>query len=166
MKCIEPAIFDGYNPAKKVFFQEVSVTGDMAPIEVSEEEANAFKLRHGENAIVEKQEGSYFVRIKKGATIYIPKALRFDRLVAGQIPTGWSAKNYGIPDEIINQVDPLTLYTLVAAAEALVTSGITDPYEFYEYVHVSEIGNTSGGGMGGGRSMKRTFMVSYLCYID
>ena len=36
-------------------------------------------------------------------------------------------------------------------------AGITDPYEFYQYVHVSEVGNCSGGGMGGMRSLKRLF---------
>ena len=46
--------------------------------------------------------------MKRGATLWIPKALRFDRLVAGQIPTGWNAKHYGIPDDIIDQVDPRT----------------------------------------------------------
>lgn len=29
------------------------------------------------------------------------------------------------------------------------SAGVTDPYEFYQYVHVSEVGNTSGGGEGG-----------------
>ena len=29
------------------------------------------------------------------------------------------------------------------------SAGIGDPYELYKYVHVSEVGNTSGGGMGG-----------------
>ena len=32
------------------------------------------------------------------------------------------------------------------------SSGITDPYEFYEYVHVSAVGNCSGGGVGGLRA--------------
>jgi len=86
------------------------------------------------------------VRLKKGATLYIPKALRFDRLVAGQIPTGWDAKRYGVPEDIANQVDPITLYVLVSTVESLIASGVTDPYEFYKYVHVSEVGNTSGGG--------------------
>jgi fatty acid synthase subunit alpha len=35
--------------------------------------------------------------------------------------------------------------------------GITDPYEFYEYVHVSEVGNTAGGGVGGLTALRKTF---------
>jgi 3-oxoacyl-(acyl-carrier-protein) synthase len=154
---LEPALFNGYDPNKKFFLQEMVVTTDMAPIEVSQEEAEAFRRQHGANAVVEKRDGVFFIHIKKGATLYVPKALRFDRLVAGQIPTGWSAARYGIPEDIVSQVDPITLYTLVATVEALVTSGITDPYEFYQYVHVSEVGNTSGGGMGGMRALQGLF---------
>src|SRR5690606_13603861 len=38
--------------------------------------------------------------------------------------------------------------------EALVASGITDPYEFYQYVHVTEVGNTAGSGVGGMLSLR------------
>ncbi|KAI8617820.1 hypothetical protein BC830DRAFT_1166674 [Chytriomyces sp. MP71] len=162
IRLIEPELFNGYNPNKKMLLQEVVVTTEMAPIEASKEEAEAFKLAHGDKAIVEEVDGAFYVHLKKGANIYLPKALRFDRLVAGQIPTGWDAKRYGIPDDIYQQVDPVTLYTLVATVEALITSGVTDPYEFYQYVHVSEVGNTSGGGMGGMRAMQKIFKERYI----
>ncbi|KAJ3124388.1 3-oxoacyl-[acyl-carrier-protein] synthase [Nowakowskiella sp. JEL0407] len=162
IRLIEPELFNGYDPKRKGFLQEVAVTTEMAPIEVSKEEADAFKLEHGDKAVVEEKGDQYFVRLKKGATLYIPKALRFDRLVAGQIPTGWDASRYGIPDDIVKQVDPITLYTLVSTVEALVTSGITDPYEFYQYVHVSQVGNTSGGGMGGMRALQKMFIERYV----
>ncbi|KAJ1548194.1 3-oxoacyl-[acyl-carrier-protein] synthase [Nowakowskiella sp. JEL0078] len=158
IRLIEPELFNGYDPKKKGFLQEVVVTTEMAPIEVSKEEAEAFKLEHGEKVVIQEVGDQYFVRLKKGATLYVPKALRFDRLVAGQIPTGWDAGRYGIPDDIVKQVDPITLYTLVSTVEALITSGVTDPYEFYQYVHVSQVGNTSGGGMGGMRALQKMFV--------
>mmetsp|Transcript_40375 Transcript_40375/g.65442 ORF Transcript_40375/g.65442 Transcript_40375/m.65442 type:complete len:728 (+) Transcript_40375:9792-11975(+) len=46
---------------------------------------------------------------------------------------------------------------LVSTVEALVSAGITDPYEFYEYVHVSDVGNTSGGGLGGAKALSGVF---------
>jgi fatty acid synthase subunit alpha len=153
----EPQLFGGYDPKKKGFLQEVAITDDLAPIEVSKEEMEAFKLKHGNNCVVEQQGEQFYIRLVKGATILVPKALRFDRLVAGQIPSGWSARKYGVPDDIVSQVDPITLYALVATVEALVTSGVTDPYEFYKYVHVSAVGNTSGGGMGGMIALKKIF---------
>ncbi len=45
-------------------------------------------------------------------------------------------------------VDPVTLFTLVCTVEALLSSGITDPYELYlRYVHLSEVGNCIGAGL-------------------
>ncbi|KAK6099024.1 fatty acid synthase alpha subunit Lsd1 [Batrachochytrium dendrobatidis] len=157
IRLIEPEIFEGYEPTKKMFIQEIAITEEMTAIEVSKEEAAAFKLHNGESAIIEQRGDQWFVSFAKGASIYVPKSLRFDRLVAGQIPSGWSAQRYGVPEDIVAQVDPITLYTLVATVEALISSGITDPYEFYKYVHVSEVGNTAGGGMGGMLAMRKIF---------
>ena len=79
----------------------------------------------------------------------MPKAVRFDRLVAGQMPTGWNGKVSGISDDIIAQVDRTSLWALVCVAEALTMAGITDPYELYKFVHPSEVGSALGSGMGG-----------------
>lgn len=68
-----------------MFLQEVAITTDMPPVEVSKEEAEAFKRQHGDAAVVEQRGDQYLVRLQKGATIYVPKALRFDRLVAAQV---------------------------------------------------------------------------------
>jgi len=159
IRFIEPELFDGYDPNKKNFYQEVAIDHDLPGFECSKDEAEQFKKKHGDRVdIFENGEsGQWIVKIKKGSTIYIPKALQFDRTVAGQIPTGWKPETYGIPKSIIDQVDPITLYVIVATVEALVSSGITDPYEFYEYVHVSEVGNCSGGGVGGMVSNRKQY---------
>ncbi|MBE3046797.1 hypothetical protein IMZ48_30570, partial [Candidatus Bathyarchaeota archaeon] len=140
IRLIEPELFAGYDPNKKQLLHEVVIEEDLETFETSKETAQEFQREHGEKVEIFEipESGEYTVRVKKGAALLIPKALRFDRLVAGQIPTGWNAKNYGIPDDIISQVDPVALFVLVSTAEALLSSGITDPYEFYQYVHVSE----------------------------
>ena len=38
--------------------------------------------------------GQWEMKLKKGAVIHIPKAKKFDRLVAGQVPDGWDALRY------------------------------------------------------------------------
>ncbi|KAI9138416.1 fatty acid synthase [Paraphysoderma sedebokerense] len=163
VRLIEPENFNGYDPKRKSFLQEIVVDHDLNPFEASKEEAEAFRLSHGEFVdVFELPSGEYSVKIRKGATLYIPKALKFDRLVAGQIPTGWNAERYGVPKDIIDQVDPITLFVLVATVEALVNSGITDPYEFYKYVHVTEVGNTSGSGVGGMRSNSLIYKNRFL----
>ncbi|KAI8319679.1 hypothetical protein GQ54DRAFT_30255 [Martensiomyces pterosporus] len=158
IRLIEPELVDGYDPNKKTFMRELQIEHDMEPFEASASEAAAFKHQNGDKAdIWPNKDGSWSVRFLRGAIIFVPKALRFDRLVAGLVPTGWSPARYGIPADAVEQVDPVTCYAIVAAVEALVRSGITDPYELYSYFHVSQIGNTMGSGVGGGNSIQRTF---------
>jgi len=162
IRIIEPDMFWGYNPTDGgKFYHNVMVNHDLEPVEVADEEtAVEFQKMHGEGCVTFKQDGVWFVKIKKGTTIFIPRSLRRDRWVVGQIPTGWSAKLYGIPDDIINQVDRVTLFTLVSFVESLVNSGITDPYEFYKYIHVSKVGNCVGSGIGGMRALRKMFQDS------
>ncbi|KAL8824963.1 MAG: hypothetical protein Q9191_004701 [Dirinaria sp. TL-2023a] len=164
IRLIEPELFNGYDPNKKQLMQEIQIEEDLDPFEASKETAEEFKREHGEKVEVFEvaESGEFTVRLKKGATLLIPKALRFDRLVAGQIPTGWNAKTYGIPDDIIEQVDPVTLYVLVCTAESLLASGITDPYEFYQYVHISEVGNCIGSGIGGTTALRGMYKDRFL----
>ncbi|TPX12030.1 uncharacterized protein E0L32_007333 [Thyridium curvatum] len=156
IRLIEPELFDGYDPNNKQLLHEVVIEEDLDPFEASKETAEEFKREHKDKVEIFEipESGEYTVRMKKGAALWIPKALRFDRLVAGQIPTGWDAKRYGIPDDIISQVDPVALFVLVSTVEALLSAGITDPYEFYQYVHVSEVGNCVGSGMGGAAALR------------
>ncbi|KAF2027414.1 hypothetical protein EK21DRAFT_114904 [Setomelanomma holmii] len=164
IRLIEPELFNGYDPKKKQLMQEIQIEEDLDPFEASKELADEFKRQHGDKVEVFAIEdsGEYTVRMKKGATLLIPKALRFDRLVAGQIPTGWDAKKYGVPDDIISQVDPVTLFVLVSTAECLLSSGITDPYEFYQYVHLSEVGNCVGSGIGGTTALRGMYKDRFL----
>ncbi|KAJ7285205.1 fatty acid synthase [Mycena rebaudengoi] len=150
VRLIEPELFRGYDPKKKVFNQEIELIHDLEPIE--------FKLQHGDKCDVWAGEGGqWFFKLKKGALVFVPKSFSFNRTVAGQIPTGWHAGRYGIPDDIIAQADRATLWALVCTAEALNMSGITDPYELYKYVHPSEVGTALGSGMGGTVSMAKMF---------
>ncbi|KAL1301771.1 hypothetical protein AAFC00_005969 [Neodothiora populina] len=164
IRLIEPELFNGYDPNKKQLLQEIQIEEDLDPFETSKETAEEFKRQHGEKVEIFEipDSGEYQVRLRKGATLLIPKALRFDRLVAGQVPTGWDAKKYGVPEDIISQVDPVTLYVLVSTAEALLSSGITDPYEFYKYVHISEVGNCIGSGIGGTSALRGMYKDRFL----
>lgn len=158
IRLIEPDLFRGYDPLKKGFTQEIELNHDLEPLEVSAEDAAKFKREQGDKVEVWAQEsGEWLVKFKKGARVILPKAVKFDRLVAGQIPTGWNAKRYGIPEDIIAQVDPTALWALVSVTEALIMSGVTDPYEIYKHIHPSELGTALGSGMGGMNSLSQMF---------
>ncbi|KAL4880511.1 hypothetical protein BJY04DRAFT_191477 [Aspergillus karnatakaensis] len=164
IRLIEPELFKGYDPKKKQLLQEIVIEEDLEPFEASKETAEEFKREHGDKVEIFEvpDSGEFTVRLRKGATLLIPKALQFDRLVAGQIPTGWDAKRYGIPDDIIEQVDPVTLFVLVCTAETMLSAGVTDPYEFYKYVHLSEVGNCIGSGIGGTHALRGMYKDRYL----
>ncbi|SPO24499.1 related to fatty acid synthase, beta and alpha chains [Ustilago trichophora] len=159
IRLIEPELFRNYDPNRKGFQQEIELNHDLEPLEVSAEEASKYKLEHGDkvDAWQDAATGGWFVVLKKGARIFVPKAVAFDRLVAGQIPTGWTGQRYGIPDDIVAQVDRTTLWALVCASEALVNSGISDPYELYKHIHPSKVGSCIGSGMGGMTSLSKMF---------
>ncbi|KAJ5930773.1 hypothetical protein N7466_006266 [Penicillium verhagenii] len=164
IRLIEPELFKGYDPKKKQLLQEIVIQEDLEPFEASKETAEEFKREHGDNVEIFEipDSGEFTVRLRKGATLLIPKALQFDRLVAGQVPTGWDASRYGIPADIIEQVDPVTLFVLVCTAESMLSAGITDPYEFYKYVHLSEVGNCIGSGIGGTHALRGMYKDRYL----
>jgi len=164
IRLVEPELFDEYDPHRKLFLQAVALQEDMPAMECSHDQALNIKLQHGDAVHIYQQgsDGVWFARMKKGAQIYVPKALQFDRFVAGQVPSTWNPSVLGIPDDIIQQVDRVTLFTLVSITEALISAGVTDPYEFYQYVHVRDVGNTIGGGFGGMQSIRDTHRNRFL----
>jgi fatty acid synthase subunit alpha len=157
IRVIEPEICDNqYDPERKESLQELQLQRDLPPFEASDEVASDMLRQHGDKVVITTDAaGTCHVQLKAGATVMVPRASHFDRTVAGQIPTGWSPKRYGITDDIIEQVDPVTLFSLVCTVEALLCSGITDPYELYEHIHVSEVGNCIGSSMGGLSSLRK-----------
>ncbi|HCU25277.1 MAG TPA: hypothetical protein DF383_09680 [Deltaproteobacteria bacterium] len=155
---MEPAMMNGYDPHNKEFYSEVVLKRDGHRFDARDEEhARSIQQKHGDKAEVIKEGEQWYVQLKKGAVIRVPRAEDFNRFVAGQIPTGWDPRRYGIPDKIAKQIDPVSLYNLVATAEALLRAGIIDPYELYSHVHVSEVGNAIGGGMGGMKNIRAGF---------
>nr|CCA25392.1 FAS2_PENPA Fatty acid synthase subunit alpha putati [Albugo laibachii Nc14]CCA25465.1 fatty acid synthase alphasubunit putative [Albugo laibachii Nc14] len=165
IRVVEPELFEGYDPKKKSILHQVAIDKKMSPIEVASfEEAILFRDEIGEENLDIYQDdcGSWMIRLRKGCVLSIPRALKFDRFVAGQIPTGWNIERLGMPKDLANSVDPITLYTLASTADTFISAGIVDPYEFYQYIHVSEIGNMSGGGMGGMRALRRIFQLRLL----
>ncbi|GCB23240.1 fatty acid synthase subunit alpha [Aspergillus awamori] len=165
LRFIEPELYDGYDPAKKEFLQEVVVQEDLPVFQATRAVATAFKTKHGDKVSISPagEDGEeYNVQFKPGARFLVPKAQPFDRLVSGQLPTGWDPKAYGIPADIVSQVDPITLYVLCCVCQAMLSAGIQDPYELYRHIHVSELANCIGTGAGGLIAMRGVYRDRYL----
>ncbi|KAJ2160602.1 fatty acid synthase alpha subunit Lsd1, partial [Coemansia sp. RSA 552] len=159
IRLIEPDLAGGYNPEEQEVLREVQIEHDMAPFEASADDAASYKKSNGDKIDAwENSDGSWSVRFLKGALIRVPAAVTPSRLVAALLPTGWDARRFGIPEDTINQVDPVTLFMLVAVVEALVRSGITDPYQLYQHFHISEVGTTISSGAGGMHSARDVFL--------
>ncbi|CBF80164.1 STCJ_EMENI Putative sterigmatocystin biosynthesis fatty acid synthase alpha subunit [Aspergillus nidulans FGSC A4] len=131
-------------------FQEIVLEQDLPSFETTRENAEALQQRHGDMVQVSTlKNGLCLVQLQHGATIRVPKSIMSPPGVAGQLPTGWSPERYGIPAEIVQQVDPVALVLLCCVAEAFYSAGISDPMEIFEHIHLSELGNFVGSSMGG-----------------
>ncbi|KAF2008811.1 hypothetical protein BU24DRAFT_381289 [Aaosphaeria arxii CBS 175.79] len=155
---------EGPDPAARQVLHEIDLQHDFAPFEASKETAADLLRENGNKVTVKPVEGSdnCIITLHKGARLMVPKALAFDRTVGAQVPKGWCAKTYGIHEDIVNQVDPAVLFALVCTAEALLSAGITDPYEFYKYIHVSQLGVAVGSGFGGATSYLEMYRERFL----
>ncbi|GMG47207.1 unnamed protein product [Aspergillus oryzae var. brunneus] len=164
IRVIEPELSEGYDPSQKEIMHEVVIDEDLPPFEAPQGVAQAFKLRHGDKVILTPIEGSESVKVvvKSGAVFMVPKAMAFNRFVAGQLPSGWDPTRYGIPEDIVAQVDPMTVYVLCCVSEAMYSAGLEDPFELYRHIHVSELANCVGTGAGGLLAMRGVYRDRYL----
>ncbi|TQB73271.1 hypothetical protein MPDQ_006016 [Monascus purpureus] len=164
LRFVEPDLLGGYDPSKKEFLQEIVVEEALPSFSTSKANADAFRLRLGDKVAVRRMPESdeYLVQVKRGAHFFVPKAVPFNRGVAGLLPAGWDPLRYGIPEDIVQQVDPVTLYALCCVSEALLSAGIRDPYELYRYIHVSELANCLGTGAGAQSAAQRLYKKRYL----
>jgi fatty acid synthase len=102
--------------------------------------------RHGD--------GEIWVTRRRGAVLHVPSARAVNRHVQGQLPTGWNAARLGIPETLVDQVDPVTLYCLVSTAEAFLQAGL-EPEEITRFLHPGRVGITLGTGIGGMKKLHR-----------
>ncbi|KAJ2985569.1 hypothetical protein NUW58_g5458 [Xylaria curta] len=164
IRTLEPDSLDGYDPLKKATLQEVVINEDLPAFTTSESLARSLKLRHGDKVDISPQEPdleSWSVVVKRGAVFFVEKATNGHQSIAGQLPKGWNAATYGIPQDIISQVDPITLYVLCCVSEAMFSAGIEDPFELYQHIHASELGSFIGCGMGTIKSMRDMYRHRY-----
>lgn len=165
IRMIGPDQDSGSDPKQRELLEEIVLEHDLPEMAVDSSTADALRSKHGDKFVMVASEGSDHVRIKllAGARILLPKAVpQLSSAVAGLLPTGWNALNYGIPEDIVRQADPITLYTLACVSDAFYSAGIRDPAEIFQHIHQSEMGIFLGSCMGGTQKTKEMYKDTFL----
>ncbi len=163
IRILTPAPAENPDPRRESRLYRVVVTNDLHPFECSRDAAVGLKSTHRDRCIIHMEDdNSATVQILRGATLYIPLESEISHFVGAQLPSGWDPTAYGISPDLVTQVDPVTLYALVCAAEGFLSAGVTDVYELYKYMHVSEMGNCLGSGIGGSSTFDDIFRRRFL----
>ncbi|WP_448855575.1 fatty acid synthase subunit beta domain-containing protein [Corynebacterium camporealensis] len=96
-----------------------------------------------------------------GSPIRVPRRVAMTRFVGGQIPEGFNPAVYGIPADMLDNLDRLALWNLVCTVEAFVTAGFS-PAELLSAVHPARVSSTQGTGMGGVESLRSLYIDKLL----
>lgn len=156
IRLVQGASAHGFDPARQLRHTEVHVDEPMVFTASSEEHAERFRQADPEHVRIEHSEGVVRVHVSRGAKVRVPSTASLTRRVVGQVPEGWSAERYGISKAMIEQVDRVTLYNLVATVEAFVSAGL-EPEELYEHLHLSRVACTQSSGIGGMQKLRRLY---------
>ncbi|GAA1089733.1 fatty acid synthase subunit beta domain-containing protein [Tsukamurella strandjordii] len=135
---------------------------DMTFVVANEAEARAFVDADPENTVaVPMETGEWQVTRKAGTEIRVPRRTKLLRSVGGQVPDGFDPSHWGISPEMLESVDRLAIWNLVATVDAFISAGF-EPAELMQYVHPAHVANTQGTGMGGMSSMRDLFINTLL----
>ncbi len=128
----------------------------------SEAEARAFAAANPEKTrIAQTADGDWQVTRLAGTEIRVPRRFSLSRTVGGQIPTGFDPVRWGVSPDMVESIDRVALWNLVATVDAFLSSGFT-PSELMRWVHPGLVANTQGTGMGGMASMRDLYINTLL----
>ncbi|RSZ63205.1 DUF1729 domain-containing protein [Corynebacterium hylobatis] len=129
----------------------------------SREEAKTFVDSEPDHtsAFFDEESGEWTVVRHTGSAVRVPRRTTMSRFVGGQIPEGFDPAVYGIPADMIDNLDRLALWNLVCTVDAFLSSGFT-PAELLRDVHPARVSSTQGTGMGGVESMRSLYLDGLL----
>ncbi len=159
IRLVEPTDPGALDPRKLTVWADVALEQDFVFPVPGRADGEAFVAAAGDGArlIFDPERDGWFVVRRKGTVVKVARAARLNRYVAGQIPTAWDPVRYGIPKDLVEQVDRTTLFNLIATVEAFLSAGL-EPEELYEYLHPADVGSTQGAGIGGMQKLRRLYL--------
>ncbi|RNE49687.1 type I polyketide synthase [Corynebacterium alimapuense] len=136
---------------------------DLSFTVASEEEARSFVSSEPDHtsAYVDAESGEWTVVRHTGSAVRVPRRVTMSRFVGGQIPEGFDPAVFGLPADMIDNLDRLALWNLVCTVDAFLSSGFT-PAELLRGLHPARVSSTQGTGMGGVESMRSLYLDGLL----
>ncbi|MDN6259759.1 MAG: type I polyketide synthase, partial [Corynebacterium sp.] len=153
------ALEDVHTPqAAEIFLdREVTFSVDSAEAAQSFVEADPDFTR----ATVDEGTGEWSITRLPGARARVPRRATLARKVGGQFPTDFDPTRWGVPASMVEAIDRIAVWNLVATVDAYLSAGFT-PAEILQAVHPSDVAMTQGTGFGGMTSMRKLFVDRFL----
>ncbi|MEZ4475409.1 MAG: acyltransferase domain-containing protein [bacterium] len=129
----------------------------------SRAEAEAFAAADPEGTRVgfDARAETWTVTRRAGSEVKVLRHARLSRQVAGILPEGFDFSRFGVPADMVERVDPVALFNLIATVDAFRAAGL-DPEELLAHVHPARVANTQGAGIGGMASLRRLYQDHIL----
>ncbi|WP_175973396.1 type I polyketide synthase [Corynebacterium sp. Marseille-Q2823] len=96
-----------------------------------------------------------------GSAVRVPRRVAMTRFVGGQIPEGFAPQVYGIPADMVDNLDRLALWNLVCTVDAFLSAGFS-PAELLAHVHPARVSSTQGTGMAGQEALRSLYVDKLL----
>jgi fatty acid synthase len=157
LRWIEPETVN-IDPNALSMYSSVFLEKDFTFSVNSEEEARSFFAMAPEQTRVhfDAQDAQWRITRLAGTEIKVPRQVRLPRQVMGQIPKGFDFARFGLSNDMIERVDRVALFNLIATVDAFLSAGI-EPEELLRWIHPARVANTQGSGIGGMRSLARLY---------
>ena len=101
------------------------------------------------------------VTLPAGSSVRVPRRVAMTRFVGGQIPQGFDPQVYGIPADMVDNLDCLALWNLVCTVEAFLSAGFS-PAELLAHIHPARVSSTQGTGMAGQEALRSLYVDKLL----
>ena len=105
--------------------------------------------------------GEWKVTRKAGSAIRVPRRMAMTRFVGGQVPKDFDPAVWGIPADMVDNLDTVALWNIVCTVDAFLSAGFT-PAELISAVHPARVSSTQGTGMGGMESLRGIYVDRIL----
>ena len=155
----EYGMFDNFAPELTTVYLDHDLTFSVG----SRDEAQTFVSSEPELTVASYDAAAeeWKVTRKAGSAIRVPRRMAMTRFVGGQVPQDFDPAVWGIPADMIDNLDTVALWNIVCTVDAFLSAGFT-PAELLASVHPARVSSTQGTGMGGMESLRGIYVDRIL----